>query len=154
MPSLNASYAPPGEDAATLWLERSALDGTFLTCVAYGRTSVHVASTCLINVTFLGMLLLLFIQCCHVLLRKDPSRDSRRWALFTYTLAIFILATLALGSSLKWNELAFIDQRAYPGGPSAFYKAYFSYWVTMFSSSCFIVLNWMADGLLVSKHRQ
>ncbi|KZP26917.1 hypothetical protein FIBSPDRAFT_818838 [Athelia psychrophila] len=131
MPHLNASYAPPGEDAATLWLERSALDGTFVECVAY------------------GMLLLLFVQCCHVLLRRDRFRESPRWGLLAYTTAIFTLATIALGSSLKWNELVFIDQRNYPGGPSTFSSAYWNYWVTMMSSSCFIVLNWFADALLI-----
>lgn len=34
--SIPDSFAPPGESASDLWLERSNLDGMFLACVAYG----------------------------------------------------------------------------------------------------------------------
>lgn len=48
------------------------------------------------------------------------------------------------------SALSVYQSHSCVSGPSAFYVAFYSYWVTMASSSCFIVLNWFADGLLVS----
>lgn len=99
---------------------------------------------------FTGMLLLLFLQCADVLLQTNNRQAKRRWRLFTYISIIFCLATIALGTELKWTEMMFIDDRNFPGGPATFGVTMFSYWIPMLCSACGVTLCWLADGFLVS----
>jgi len=117
-----------------LWTERSIMIGKAMTCIPY------------------GMLFLLYLQCADALLYKKHRRDARKWALFIYASYILVLATVALGLGLKFSEMIFIDYRNIPGGPSAFYTAYYSYWIPVTSNSCFIALNLSAGALLLYRY--
>lgn len=98
------------------------------------------------------MVLLLYLQCADALLYKKHRRDARKWALFAYTSYILALATVSLGLALKWSEMIFIDDREFPGGPSAFYTASYSSWIPVTSNSCLVVLNLSANALLLYRY--
>lgn len=46
--------------------------------------------------------------------------------------------------------MTFIDDRNFPGGPAAFNEAYYPYGVNFAANTTFVILNWVADGLLVN----
>lgn len=148
-PRMNSSYAP-AEPAAALWAERSALAGSELMCVAYGMEHymykwIFIAH----NELSLGAVVILFFQCTDALTRR-PSRSNRQWITFGFLCATFVFASGAVGFQLRWSEMTFIDDRAYPGGPLAFDTRFFNTWIPMAGNSCPIIVNWLTDALLVS----
>jgi hypothetical protein len=68
---------------------------------------------------------MLYIQVTQVLLRK-PKRGRTFCAAVGYSGLLFPLATLAIAGMFKFEELSFIDNRDFPGGPSAFSRVYAS----------------------------
>ncbi|KAI9066255.1 hypothetical protein FKP32DRAFT_1674001 [Trametes sanguinea] len=128
-------YAPPGESPADLWLERSNLVGAVLGGVAYG---IHVA---------------VFAECLYRIppwpkssRRRDPSRS---WFLFAYVFVLFLMGTLNLAGNTKMTQLMFIDNRAYPGGPSAWFFDNYDNPNNTAGNASYIIANFFADGLLL-----
>ncbi|KIK52787.1 hypothetical protein GYMLUDRAFT_49747 [Collybiopsis luxurians FD-317 M1] len=135
-PPLNSSYAPPNETANDLWIERSNLNGVALSCVAY------------------GILFCIAVQCFQGLYHKRNRQSSLnhsilRWWQTIYIACILVLATVALGANLKFNEMTFIDYRNYPGGPNQFTIDYYSTPVNMMDFATYTVMTWFADGLVI-----
>ncbi|KAJ7086328.1 hypothetical protein B0H15DRAFT_931411 [Mycena belliarum] len=123
------SYAPPGETAADLWAERSNFDGNLVTGVGY------------------GVLLTITVQTLSSFLRLERSRVP--WGLFAYVSCMFGLATLGLAGNAAFNQMVFVDKRAYPGGPNGVTAAYYSTAVNMMAFAAYILMNWMASGLVL-----
>jgi hypothetical protein len=46
-------------------------------------------------------------------------------------------------------QLAFIDNRNFPGGPEAYELSVYSTAIALTPNATFIIANWLADGLLV-----
>ncbi|KAJ2929184.1 hypothetical protein H1R20_g7910, partial [Candolleomyces eurysporus] len=130
MPELRPEYAPPGETASDLWMERSNLIGLIIGAVAY------------------GVLFTIFVQCILVLRSSDSSRRNTQW-LMAYSSAVFLLATFGLAGNAKFIQMCYIDYRNYPGGPNAFTFDFYSTFVNMFGTSAYVVMNWLADGLML-----
>ncbi|KZP13543.1 hypothetical protein FIBSPDRAFT_753223 [Athelia psychrophila] len=128
---MSSIYRPPGESSSTLWQERSNLDGIFVMAVAYGEKLRN----------FLTEI---------ALIRELPR--MKEWSLFVYTSLVFTLATLFVGFQLKFTQMTFIDDRAYPGGPAAFNNDYYPYGVSLGANCSFVILNWLADGLLLYRY--
>lgn len=136
-----ASWAPPGESPTQLWEERSNFAGIVLSSVAYG---VHLT------------LYLLVVQ--HLILhptRKSAvagsgSKHHVSWTLVAYISWNFLLGTFGIAAEARFNQLTFIDDRNFPGGPDAFIATMYSDFVNMFGTAAYVVLNWFADGLVVS----
>ncbi|KAJ7769392.1 hypothetical protein B0H16DRAFT_1452588 [Mycena metata] len=122
-------FAPLGEDSFDLWLEKSNFDGVFLSGVAYGILFTITAQT-----------LLLFSQ-----LPKDKTPRL----LIAYIIAIFVLASVGFGGNAKFNQMTYIDDRNYPGGPNAYTVDFYSTLVNMLSFGAYILMSWMADGLVL-----
>ncbi|KAJ6484011.1 hypothetical protein C8R45DRAFT_1214893 [Mycena sanguinolenta] len=127
--SVSGSFAPPGETASDLWIERSNLNGVLLSAVAYGI---------LFTLTF--QTLLLFIQ-------QQKSKTS--WMLIGYMFLLFTLATLGFAGNAKFNQQTYIDDRNIPGGPNAFTTEFYSEWINMMSFGSYVVMSWLADGLVL-----
>ncbi|KAJ2917326.1 hypothetical protein MD484_g3060, partial [Candolleomyces efflorescens] len=130
MPELLPEYAPPGESAADLWMERSNLIGLLIGAVAY------------------GILFTIFVQCILVLRSNPGGRSSARW-LMVYSCAVFVLATCGLAGNTKFVQMCYIDYRNYPGGPNAFTFDFYSHFINMFGTASYVIMNWLADGLMV-----
>ncbi|TRM69184.1 hypothetical protein BD626DRAFT_544008 [Schizophyllum amplum] len=115
----------PKEDALTLFSERAWLQGAFLATVAY------------------GMQVVLFASAAYLLYKR--KNDIRNVALLVYICVIFGLGTLYMGGLLKFTQLCFIDQREYPGGPSAYEDDMFSIPVDMLANVTLVICNWLCD---------
>lgn len=133
-----SSWAPPGESSTDLWEERSNFNGLVLSCVAYG---VHFT------------LYLIVLQ--HLL--KHPThrvgsggKAKISWGLVLYITWNFILGTFGLAGGARFNQLTFIDARNYPGGPNAFVAAQYGDFVNIFGTVALVILQWFADGMVVS----
>ncbi|KAJ2915394.1 hypothetical protein MD484_g5041, partial [Candolleomyces efflorescens] len=130
MPELRPEYAPPGETAHDLWVERSNLIGLTLGAATY------------------GIQLTIFTQCILILYSESKNRKNARW-LMAYSCAIFVLATFGIAANIKFIQMCYIDYRNYPGGPNAFTVSFYSTFVNVFGTAAYVVMNWLADGLML-----
>ncbi|KAI0667416.1 hypothetical protein C8Q78DRAFT_378708 [Trametes maxima] len=127
-------YAPPGESAADLWLEKSNLDGAFLGGVAYGA---HIA---------------VFAQCFYTIatrLRSGKDVPSRSRWLLGFITVLFAMGSLNIACNTKMTQLMFIDNRGYPGGPNAWFFANYNYGVNTAGNAAYAVSSFLADGILL-----
>ena len=60
------------------------------------------------------------------------------------------MGTLNFACNTRMNQLEFIDNRNFPGGPNAWFFSFYSYGVNTAGNVGYIVANFFADGLLVS----
>lgn len=97
------------------------------------------------------MVVVLFFQCADLLLHNSLRKNRRSWFLLGYLCATFTAATGALGINVKYNQMAFIDNRNYPGGPTAFTVADYGSLIPLIGNSLTIAVTWLTDGLLVSR---
>ena len=132
-----STWAPPGESAADLWLERSNFNSVILSGVAYG---IHFT---------------LFLIVVHHLVRHPPNTRANGkpripWGLVAYVSWNFFLGTIGIAAEGKFNQMTFIDDRNYPGGPNAFVAEQYGDFINIFGTVAYVILNWFADGLVVS----
>ncbi|KAJ7160006.1 hypothetical protein C8R43DRAFT_881741 [Mycena crocata] len=123
------SFAPPGESAFDLWVEKSNLNGVLLSGVAYGVLFTISLQT-----------LLLFFQL---------PRAKIPWGWVAYVSLMFTLASIGFGGNAKFNELTYIDNRNIPGGPNAYTVEFYSIPVNMMEFCAYVVMSWLADGLVL-----
>ncbi|KAG2154463.1 uncharacterized protein EDB93DRAFT_1327010 [Suillus bovinus] len=127
--SSNSSWTPD-ESSATLLAEKGWLQGTVVSAVAYG-----------IDVT-------LFFMCFHLLFRQMNSKNyKKQLPLLVYITITFILSTLFMAALADFTQLAFIQYRNFPGGPSAYENV--SMPIDNLSDICGFLTMIMSDGLVV-----
>ncbi|CAA7266647.1 unnamed protein product [Cyclocybe aegerita] len=130
----------PDVPASQIFEEKTWLQGSFLSAIAYGVV---------VTLFFLNFSLLL------ERLKKDPSswRTSshrrQNLALITYVGIMFVLSTLTVASQAEMTQLGFIVNRNFPGGPAAFQNVMFSIPVSRIGNVCFSLMNWLADCVLL-----
>ncbi|KAN0101294.1 hypothetical protein V8E55_001278 [Tylopilus felleus] len=129
--SSNSSWVP-AEDPQTLFSERCWLQGVIVSAVAYGIT---------VSLYFLSFYLLV----------RDRNRVEfkNRLPLLIYITLSFLLGTLFMCALATFTQMAFIDDRNYPGGPNAFENNMFSIPVDDSGNAAFVLSNWLSDALLV-----
>lgn len=84
----------------------------------------------------------------HFLNHKVKTKST--WCFMAYITWNFILGTFGISAEAKFNELTFVDARNFPGGPNAFVNAEYGIFINIFGTAAYVVLNWFADGLVVS----
>jgi hypothetical protein len=106
----------------------------------------------LITAAGYGIVMALFWLCLRTLWgrikRKDPSRRRNLFFLF-YACAMFVLGSLYVGSNSMFTQLAFINHRGYPGGPSEYENQMFSIGVDDIGNVSYLLGNWLTDSMLV-----
>jgi len=127
--AVNASQSVPAED---LLNERACFYGTLLSTLAYGA------------------LAMLYIQLIQVLLVR-PRRDRTFWTVVSYSVALAVLATLAISTRLKFSEQMYINNRTYPGGLSQFYRDFSANSINSIGYVCTTFFSWFADILMLSR---
>jgi len=91
----------------------------------------------------------------------DPAnrrRDGIKWGLVSYTVVVFLFATVTTGAGLNLGSISFIDNREYPGsveaniapGPLGYQVTIYQMADSVIPSVTFLLGYWLADGLLVS----
>ena len=106
----------------------------------------------------LGILIVLFFQCMIGLLNSvNRRRQAVKWGLVSYTVVMFVVATVLTGMGLNLGSLSFIDNREFPGvegvvapGPLGYQVLINSTALRIVPSFMFLLNYWLADGLLVS----
>ncbi|KZT08019.1 uncharacterized protein LAESUDRAFT_698085 [Laetiporus sulphureus 93-53] len=122
----------PYEDAATILAEETWLQGALLSNIVY------------------GVELTLFAICFALLVKQVNRLDYERPVAFlTFITVIFILGTFFMGANDKFTQLAFVENRNYPGGPSKYENDMFWIPVDELGNVSFVIGNWLMDGLLV-----
>ena len=61
-----------------------------------------------------------------------------------------MLGTFGIAAEARFNEMTFVDSRNFPGGPNAFVAAQYGTFINIFGTTAYVILNWFADGLVVS----
>ncbi|KAJ3886064.1 hypothetical protein GG344DRAFT_82074 [Lentinula edodes] len=126
-----ADYTP-NETGSQLFAEKMWLQGALITAVGYGAV------------------LTLYVLAFYLLLSRLDRWNRQAHAIFlVYITVQFILATLFQASSARFTQLAFINNRDYPGGPGAYELAFFYIPVDMLGNIVYVLSNWFSDALLL-----
>ncbi|KAI0258510.1 hypothetical protein BC834DRAFT_835454 [Gloeopeniophorella convolvens] len=122
----------PDETSFEIFTERAWLQGAILGAVAYGSAFT------------------LFAICLNILVKQTNRTNIKiKGAFIAYISILFILGTIFMAASAEFTQMAFIDNRNYPGGPAAYENAMFSIPVDMAGNVAFVLTAWFADALLV-----
>lgn len=86
------------------------------------------------------------------LLAQQMTRSTykRHLVVLAYITCIFVLGTLYIVSVAGMTQLAFIDDRNFPGRISDFEKTMFSVPIGEFGHVCFVLTEWLSEWLMVS----
>ncbi|KAG1809582.1 uncharacterized protein BJ212DRAFT_1378402 [Suillus subaureus] len=124
----------PDESPAQLYAEKTWLAGSIMTGVGY------------------GIVLALSWLCLQSLWYRTRIKDAdytRNCFFLGYVCVMFTLGSLFIGSNSQFTQLAFINDRNYPGGPSAWEVEMFSIAVDEISNVSFVLADWCATALMV-----
>ncbi|KIK77840.1 hypothetical protein PAXRUDRAFT_165600 [Paxillus rubicundulus Ve08.2h10] len=127
------SYTPD-ESSAQFFAEESWLAGAIITGAGYGIV--------------LALFWLSFRNLWGRIKIRDVSR-RRNICFLVYICVMAVLGSLFLASNSQFTQLAFINHRNFPGGPSAYEQQMFSVGVDEIGNVSFTLANWLADSLLV-----
>jgi len=112
--------------------------------------SVHlIASTVITGMTY-GVVLTLYCICAHILLPQVKT-VKRRQAVFTfiYISWMFFFCTVYVASNARNTQLAYVNNRNFPGGPAQYTIFIFDQPTTKVGLVAFFAINWMTDAVLV-----
>jgi len=124
-------YAPD-ESPSQLFAEKTWLQGALLSNIVYG---IEVS---------------LFAICFKLLFtRTNRMNERKQLMLLTFVTVLFILGTIFVYSLSEFTQLAFIENRNYPGGPAAYEEAMFWVPASKIGTVVFVMGNWLMDLLLV-----
>ena len=100
---------------------------------------------------YLGVQSVIAFLCCQALWKLRRRQPRVSYSLLAYICVIFILGTLGNAGNMKLSELAFVDNRDYPGGPNAYLLEQSSLIkINLMCYAAYIMATWMQDGFLVS----
>jgi hypothetical protein len=152
-PILASQFSPANETAAMIFAEKCILDGALLTAVAYGRISDRLCD-CYHSPILrpLGVNLTLSVLTITVLVhQKEDFKDhpKRTWAFLVYVSALLILGTIGFAANAKFNELLYITNRDYPGGPLHYFLTNQSIWEVFSRDVIYFMTVYLQDLMLV-----
>ncbi|EIN10129.1 hypothetical protein PUNSTDRAFT_43150 [Punctularia strigosozonata HHB-11173 SS5] len=130
--SSSSSFAPD-EPASIIALERAIFNGAGLGAVAYGLN------------------LALFVQCVPLLWAQRKRDPKYSYAALLFVGLIFSFSTIANGIAMFMNQLAFVDDRNYPGGPAVFASEQvpITQNLNLVATACYFFNQWLQDGFLL-----
>jgi hypothetical protein len=121
----DSQFQPPQVYAEGAWLY-----GAIVTAILYGIVVVY------------------YSMCARSLWRRIRTHEGaprKNWFFFLYVNFIFALSTLYVAANSQITQLGFINNRDYPGGPSAYESNTSSAPLNV----AFVVSNWCADALMI-----
>ncbi len=83
--------------------------------------------------------------------RHRSNGRLRSWFLLGYVFLLFLMGTVNLACNTKMTQLMFIDNRAFPGGPNAWFFANYNNTNNTTGNASYIIANFLAYGLLVRR---
>ncbi|KAF8987611.1 hypothetical protein BDQ17DRAFT_1289183 [Cyathus striatus] len=118
--------------------------------VLYDSTNI-IGSTVICGFSY-GIVFTMFCICFYYLvLQFKLERNRTRQAVFNmvYIIITFILATLYVAANARTTQLAYVNNRNFPGGPNQYAIYIFDQPVTTFGLVAFFAANWFTDALLI-----
>ena len=117
----------------------------------------HLPVLTLSDSSILGIIVVLFFKCMAALFDPAHRRGERtKWGLVSYTVLMFLVATVLVGMGIYTQSNSYIDNREFPGigdvvapGPLGYQSLTFSDTSMIIANSIFYLNGWLADGLLV-----
>jgi hypothetical protein len=89
-------------------------------------------------------------MCVSALWNHRKRRPGYTALLLAYVGAHFVCGTLIAAGGALFAEMAWIDNRAYPGGPLMFLAEQQTHWSNAMRIVLTYITAWLQDGLLVS----
>jgi hypothetical protein len=123
-------YPPEGEPAILLYLERCLFAGFAVVMLSF------------------GVFITLTLACLYAML-FHPLNGKRHWPLIGFIALLSLGSTVFVVTNYIWSQLMWIDARAYPGGPPAFFTEQFGVWINTVSNSALAFNNFLLDALLL-----
>lgn len=109
-----------------------------------------IASTTLAGASY-GIMLTVAALCVYGMLQAIQRSTRTRTSLyFVYISVLIILSTLYTASASRMVNLAYVDHRDYPGGPSVYAALLYSDPINVMGNISFTITTWLVDGLIVS----
>ena len=152
-------YAPK-LPSHVIWLEHAAFTGNNIGEIFYGTHLIHHSANYIdiSHPSLQGMLIILYFETIAALLSPFHRKgQSIKWGLVGYSTVMFGLVTTFTAMNVWLQQLSYIDNREFPGVPGTLPPGPIGWSLFMYSkplviipNACFIIANWMADGLLVS----
>ncbi|EKM49608.1 uncharacterized protein PHACADRAFT_265150 [Phanerochaete carnosa HHB-10118-sp] len=127
---MSQSWAPD-ETSAQLWLDRINLVGVELGNIAYG---VHIT---------------LFFLCFIAWWSARRHSPKSAYSMLAFISCVFVLGSIGNGTQMRLLQMAYVDDRDYPGGPGAFETYEGSVKVNVIGTAAYTVNAWFSDGLLL-----
>jgi hypothetical protein len=126
---------PPDEPASQIFAEKAWLQGEILSAVFWGIDfNLFVTSVILIY----GQI-------------KRKTADRQQIGLLVYICILFSFGTVFMVGTTAFTQFAFITDRNYPGGPAQVENDLFSIPIDEAANVAFVLGNWTADILIVSR---
>ncbi|KAF8871575.1 hypothetical protein BD779DRAFT_1680274 [Infundibulicybe gibba] len=121
------------EDSKALWIEQSAYVSTHLAAIAYGFHAI----------VFAAVIYFMFRQ------EQSQQRHRRRLGWLIISIALFITGTVSLACSIGFNESAWVTERDYPGGASAFLQEEQHRTITVVGGVATVMASILVDGIML-----
>ncbi|KAF8890142.1 hypothetical protein BD779DRAFT_1438616 [Infundibulicybe gibba] len=125
-----APYFGPQEPASEVSLERYFLVTTFVSGIGYGAQGV------------------LYFICTHYLWTQRKARPTNLFMLAYITL-LFLLSGAVQVTQAHLTQLAFIENRNFPGGPWVYYNASLGETSSMLNQSASVALLFLSEVFMV-----
>jgi len=123
-------YYGPDEPEATIFLERTFIAGDLINGIGY------------------GVQLVMFFYCARYLWTQRRSRKNALFMLGFIT-AVFIVQTMYVGVQSRTAQLAYIDNRNYPGGPWQWFLNSQSLPVNVMFEATLFLITFLCDALVL-----
>lgn len=147
------SFPPPGVTPDVLEDERQLFLMAVFHTLGFG---VSIQSYPLLRVKSL-MRVSSGVHCCifgatvYYILKSSVSKRISQ-TLVAYVFALFALGVIQAGTTIQYNMQALVDGGGYPGGPFAYYGAFYSLPVNTVCNTGYVIAALLADGALVRHH--
>jgi len=130
MSNSTTPYYGPDEDATTIFLERTFVAGDLICGLGYGIQVV------------------MFCYCAQYLWNQRRSRSQALFML-AYITVIFIIETIFVGVQARTVQLAYIDNRNYPGGPWVYFLNSQALPVNVMFEATLFLITFLCDALVL-----
>ncbi|KAI0919681.1 hypothetical protein AcV5_001677 [Taiwanofungus camphoratus] len=123
---MHSQYAPD-ESPAEIWFEQTNNAAVYIGAIAYG---VHTV---------------IFFMCAYYIVTGKRTH----WKWLPVISILFSMATVNICMNIHFNEMAWIDDRNYPGGPLAFLLEQQANPINTAGNSASFIATFLADGILI-----
>ncbi len=111
-----------------------------------------IGSTVLCSVAF-GAILPLYFICAQELYLQIQKPERRRQSIINLACITLLLvfSTLYVASNAYTTQLAYVNDRNFPGGPAVYAASIFYIPISIMGLCSFFIINWITDLVLVSE---